>query len=84
MEINGKSIRLRGQKNLNYEAGHRVPFLWRWPKMWQPKVIEDPQIPVSYVDIYRTLADIIGAKLPCNEAPDRSVPIVNQNFLGCK
>ena len=70
LDINGESIELRGRKNFNHEAGHRVPFLWRWPARWQPRVVADPAIPVSYLDVYRTLADIIGATLPCNEAPD--------------
>ena len=70
LDIHSGSVELRGRKNLNYEAGHRVPLLWRWPARWQPRVVDDPTIPVSYVDIYRTLADIIGADLPCNEAPD--------------
>ena len=35
-----------------------------------PKVVEDPSIPVSYLDVYETLADLIGTKTACNEAPD--------------
>jgi len=70
LTLNGETIELRGQKNFNYEAGHRVPFLWRWPARWSQREVNDPTMPVSYVDVYRTLAEIIGAELPCNEAPD--------------
>ena len=34
LDINGKTVELRGGKNHNYEAGHRVPFLWRYPNGW--------------------------------------------------
>ena len=27
-------------------------------------------MPVSYLDVYQTLADLIGTKTECNEAPD--------------
>ena len=45
-------------------------MLWRFPKLVpEPRVIDD-QI-VSYIDIYRTLAEIIGdTDLRCGEAPD--------------
>ena len=33
-------------------------------------MVEDPSIPVSYLDVYETLADLIGTKTACNEAPD--------------
>ena len=35
----------------------------------KPRVIKDAT--VSFIDVYRTLAEIIGDRdLPCNEAPD--------------
>jgi len=70
LDINGKTVELRGGKNHNYEAGHRVPFLWRYPNGWTPKVVDNPSMPVSYLDVYKTLADLIGTKTECNEAPD--------------
>ena len=70
MDLDGSNFKLRSGKNSPYEGGHRLPFLWRYPKMFkEPKVIKDSI--VSYVDLYRTLAEIIGDKdLACNEAPD--------------
>ena len=53
-----KSIHLRGTKNLFYEGGHRNSFMWRWPRKWSPKTVNE--IPVSYIDVYATLADVIG------------------------
>ena len=54
-----KSIQLRSGKNLNFEGGHRLPFMWRWPAGFKPRL--DEENVVSYVDVYRTLAEIIGA-----------------------
>jgi len=68
IDLNGERKVLRGMKNSNYEGGHRLPFMWWYPKQFQPKTVQDK--PVSYVDIYRTLSDIIGYTPPCNEAPD--------------
>ena len=61
-------IPLRAGKSLNFEGGHRLPFMWRWPGKLSPRLIEDEI--VSYVDVYRTLADIIGAAPKCYEGPD--------------
>ena len=63
-----KDIPLRAGKNLNFEGGHRLPFMWRWPERFSPRLVEDEV--VSYVDVYRTLADIIGATPTCYEGPD--------------
>ena len=63
-----KDIPLKFGKNLNFEGGHRLPFMWRWPGRLSPRLVEDEV--VSYVDVYRTLADIIGAVPKCYEGPD--------------
>ena len=62
--------KFRGGKNSAYEGGNRMPFLWRYPKMIKkPRV--DPNSIVTYIDVYRTLAEMIGdPDLACNEAPD--------------
>lgn len=50
------------------EAGHRLPMIWHWPKGIKPGL--NDQSTVSYIDVFATLADLIGVKLKCNEAPD--------------
>jgi arylsulfatase A len=64
----GEHITLRNGKNHPFEGGHRLPFMWRFPKMFPPQVNEDSV--VSYVDVYRTLAELIGYTPKCNEGPD--------------
>ena len=60
-----KDVQLRSGKNINFEGGHRLPFMWRLPNKIVRKTVED-QV-VSYVDVYRTLAELIGARPSCNE-----------------
>jgi arylsulfatase A len=80
----GKHYSLRDGKNKQFEGGHRLPFIWRFPKMFPPQVNENSI--VSYVDVYRTLADVIGYTPKCNEGPDsRSLVSVlkgNAHFNG--
>jgi len=68
VDLGDKNIVLRGAKNEIYEGGHRVPFIWNYPGQFQPKVVDDQT--VTYIDVYRTLADMTGIPLKCNEAPD--------------
>ncbi|MEM7474096.1 MAG: sulfatase-like hydrolase/transferase [Planctomycetota bacterium] len=54
----GSNSPLRGNKFQIYEGGVRVPAALRWPAAFpQPKVIEDT---LSYVDVWPTLAAIVG------------------------
>ncbi|CAG5110143.1 Oidioi.mRNA.OKI2018_I69.chr2.g4575.t1.cds [Oikopleura dioica] len=79
MDIDDRpSVPLRGTKNTPYEGGHRNSFMWRWPAKWAPQTIETTT--VSYLDVFGTLADIIGYERKCNEAPDsRSlVPLIEK------
>ena len=57
------TVELAGTKNSQGEAGHRTPFLWRYPRRFSPKVLDDPKVPVSTVDIYATLAELIDYEL---------------------
>ena len=68
--IDGKWHKFNGGKNSAYEGGHRMPFLWRYPRLIKtPR--EERESHVSYLDVFRTLGDLIGDfDLPCNEAPD--------------
>ncbi len=58
----------RGTKADVWEAGHRVPFLVRWPK----KIEAGSQCAktVCLTDFFATAADIIAAEIPEGTAPD--------------
>jgi arylsulfatase A-like enzyme len=58
---------LRGWKYLVYEGGCRVPMIARWPAQIIPRVSD--QI-FSLVDVYATLAAIVGQDVPKSAAPD--------------
>ncbi|CBY41988.1 unnamed protein product [Oikopleura dioica] len=70
LDLEDETIELAGGKGGQGEAGHRTPFLWRYPSRFAPRSIYDPTVPVSTVDIYATLAELIKYDLDCNEAPD--------------
>ena len=54
---------MRGKKGSEYEGGHRVPFLIRWPngKLTGARDVDNL---VAHVDIMPTLADLCGVKVP--------------------
>jgi len=58
----------RGLKRDNWEGGHRVPLIVRWPGLVKPGSICD--LPICQTDIMATCAQIVGAKLPDNAAED--------------
>ncbi|RME89685.1 MAG: Cerebroside-sulfatase [Verrucomicrobia bacterium] len=58
----------RGTKADIWEAGHRVPFFVRWPGRVAPATRCPATICLT--DIFATLAEVIGAPLPDNAAPD--------------
>ena len=58
----------RGQKADIHEAGHRVPFVVRWPAVIKPGSVSNQT--VCLTDIYATVAEIIGHKLSDNECED--------------
>jgi arylsulfatase A-like enzyme len=60
---------LRGWKYLTFEGGCRVPFIARWPQQIKPQVSDQL---FSLVDIYATLAKIVGQTIPAHAAPDSS------------
>jgi len=59
---------LRGVKRDLYEGGHRVPFVLKWPGMVKPGSVSDALI--SQVDLYASLAAVVGHVLPAGVAPD--------------
>jgi arylsulfatase A-like enzyme len=58
---------LRGWKYLTYEGGCRVPLIARWPQQIKPRVSDQL---FSLVDVYATLAKIVGQEIPADTAPD--------------
>ena len=62
----------RGMKRDNWEGGHRVPFIVRWPGKIPSGSRTAQTICVS--DIMATCAAIVGAKLP-NDAAEDSVDL---------
>ncbi|QDT16323.1 sulfatase family protein [Alienimonas californiensis] len=58
----------RGVKRDNWEGGHRVPFLVRWPGRVAPGAVSDAL--VSLTDVMATAAEIVGYELPNDAAED--------------
>jgi arylsulfatase A len=58
----------RGMKRDQWEGGHRVPFLVRWPGKVKPGTTS-AQL-TSLTDVMATVAAIIGAELPNDAAED--------------
>ena len=58
----------RGIKGEIYEGGHRVPFLVRWPGVVEAG--SETAFTTAHVDLYATVADIVGERLDQEEAID--------------
>ena len=59
LKVNGD---WRGRKHSVYEGGFRVPFVVRWPEAVKAGSTCDATI--SLVDVYATLAEVMGVPLP--------------------
>lgn len=59
---------LKGYKGTYYEGGIRVPFFVNWPGVVKPNQTNSE--PITGVDLYPTLCEIGGAKLPTNQPLD--------------
>jgi arylsulfatase A-like enzyme len=59
---------LRGMKGDSWEAGHRMPFIARWPGTVQAGTVSERTI--CFTDFLATFADITGAKLSSEAGPD--------------
>ncbi len=59
---------LRGTKADVWEAGHRVPFIARWPNKIAAGSMHDD--PICHVDLFATCAELAGAELPDEAAED--------------
>jgi arylsulfatase A len=58
----------RGMKRDNWEGGHRIPFLARWPARITPGTTTDQT--VCLCDVMATCAALVEADLPENAAED--------------
>jgi arylsulfatase A-like enzyme len=59
---------LRGMKGDSWEAGHRVPFMARWPGQIGPGGVSSRLI--CFTDFLATLADIVGLELSSDSGHD--------------
>jgi arylsulfatase A len=59
---------LRGMKGDVWEAGHRMPFIVRWPGQVKAGSVSDQTI--CFTDLIATAADICGTDLPSGAGPD--------------
>lgn len=67
----------RGLKRDNWEGGHRVPFIIKWPETIEAGRVSDEAI--SQTDLMHTFAAITGYTLPHNAAEDsfNILPLLN-------
>lgn len=59
---------LRGMKADAWEAGHRMPFIVRWPG--KAKADSTTSQLICFTDIMATMADLLSYRLPRDAAPD--------------
>ena len=58
----------RGVKRDQWEGGHRIPFIARWPGKIAPGTVSDQT--VCLCDLMATCADLVGYELPENAGED--------------
>lgn len=72
----GSATPFRGGKLTTFEGGVRMPFIARWPGMIPAGTTSDEII--TGMDLYPTLANLIGAKLPASKIDGKDIgPILN-------
>jgi len=59
---------LRGMKADAWEAGHRMPFIVRWPGTVRAGSVCDQTM--SFTDVLATMANVVGKNLPAGAGPD--------------
>jgi len=59
---------LRGLKRDLWEGGHRVPFIVSWPGKVPVDAVSDAL--VSHIDLYATIAALVGADIPAKSGED--------------
>ena len=60
----------RGSKSDSFEGGHRIPFIARWPGV-TPAGSRCADL-IGHLDVFATMAEVLGARLPENAAEDSS------------
>jgi arylsulfatase len=64
--VNFFNAGMRGGEGSPYEGGTRVPMVWRWAGHWKSGA--DVAALTAHVDIFSTLAKIVGAEIPAAAA----------------
>ena len=64
----GSTGGLRGRKRDSHEGGIRVPGIVRWPGKVKPGTVSD--VPIIGSDIFTTVLEIAGAKVPTDRTID--------------
>jgi len=59
---------LRGMKGDAWEAGHRMPFIVKWPGKIAPASVSVHTL--CFTDLFATIAEITGKAVPDGAAPD--------------
>ena len=59
---------LRGMKGDAFEAGHRMPFIVRWPGVVEQGTVSHQTI--SFTDLMATFADVLDTELPDSTGED--------------
>lgn len=59
---------LRGMKGDAWEAGHRMPFIVKWPGKVTPGTLSERTI--CFTDLFATFADLTGKSVPAGGASD--------------
>jgi len=58
----------RGQKSDIWDAGHRVPFIARWPGKVKPSATSDQL--ACLTDFFATFSEVVGAEVPRDAGED--------------
>ncbi|MFL2859855.1 MAG: arylsulfatase [Pontiellaceae bacterium] len=77
----GFNANMRGKKNSEYEGGHRVPCMIRWPKSGLKHGREISQL-TAHIDILPTILDWCNLKTPDINFDGKSITTLLQDIHG--
>jgi arylsulfatase A-like enzyme len=69
-----RNFGMRGQKGNIYENGHRVPCFFRFPRAFEPAVVDAL---ADITDLYPTLLDLAGVAHPAGAKPIHGTSLVS-------